>query len=174
VCLISLVGLSQNWNAFNKAYRYNYRYNNSALISNVLFADTVYQSGSDTIYNLNRIGVECTNSCPTVTAPLNQANHLIPNVPQFMQRKIRKYSNGTLLLFDTTKIIIRPFCGVNESWLFDSIYNKTAVCIAKSTQNVLGVIDSVKTILIGGVDTFKLSKNFGVIMFPDLYAKNKY
>lgn len=28
---------AQNWNVFNKDYRYNYKFNNSTLVSNVLY-----------------------------------------------------------------------------------------------------------------------------------------
>jgi len=166
---------SQNWNVFNKGYRYNYKYNYSSLVSNVLFVDTVKQSGADTIYTLNRIGVECTGSCPTITAALTPSvTYVVPNMPQFLQRCIKKYSNGLVQLYDTTKIVIVPTCTLNQSWLFDSIYNKTAVCVSISTLNIFGNTDSIKTILIQNVDTLILSKSFGILLFPDPYAKNRY
>jgi hypothetical protein len=166
---------SQNWNVFNKNYRYNYRYNFSQLITNVLFADTVHISGTDTIYDLNRIGVECTGSCPTIpSVPNPTITYIVPNMPQFFQQSIRKYADGRVKLYDTTKIVIVPSCTLNQSWLFDSIYNKTAVCTDISTLTVFGTTDSVKTIIINNIDSLQLSKNFGIILFPDPYGKNKY
>ncbi len=164
---------SQNWDVFNRNYRYNYKFNNSSLVSNVLFVDTFNANGTDTIYAMNRIGLVCNGSCPTLSASPS-TTVLIRNIPQFLQKNIRKYSNGLVKLYDTTKIVIHPFCTLNQSWLFDSIYNLTAQCVSTNTQNIFSVIDSVKTILINNVDTLKLSKQFGIIQFPELYANNKY
>jgi hypothetical protein len=95
-------------------------------------------------------------------------------MPQFLQRKIRKYSNGLVMLYDTTKMVIIPTCTLNQTWLFDSIANKNATCTATGTQVVFGVTDSVKTIMVNNTDTVKLSKSFGFIVFPKPYGVNKY
>lgn len=164
---------SQNWDVFNRNYRYNYKYNYSSLISNVLFVDTVKAVGIDTVYSLNTIGLVCNGSCPTLSVnPTTTV--LVTNIPQFLQRKIRKYNNGLVKLYDTTKMVIDPFCILNQTWLFDSVYNLTAQCVLINTENIFSILDSVKTILINNVDTLKLSKQFGIIQFPELYAKNKY
>ena len=173
--LISLSSVAQNWDAFNKNYRYNYTYDNNALITNVLFTDSIKQIGNDTAYYMNRIGVECTGTCPTITVAITTtASVIVPNMPQFLQRSIIKYANGLVMLIDTAKLIIKPDCSLNETWLFDSLNTKIAQCIAINTQSVFSIVDSIKTILIDGTDTLKLSKQFGIIQFPDLYNKNKY
>ena len=173
--LIFIPAQAQNWNLFNKEYRYNYKFNNSQLVTNVLFADTVLLAGSDTIYNMNRIGVECTGSCPTITAALNPTvTYIVPNMPQFLQRTIRKYLNGIVMPKDTAKQVIIPTCSVTQTWLFDSILNINATCISALVQNVFGQNDSVKTIIVGGNDTLLLSKSFGILQFPLPYGQNKY
>ena len=173
--LITLNSFAQNWNVFNKDYRYNYIYNNNALVTNVLFVDTVKQIGTDTVYSMNRIGIECTGTCPTITVAITTtATVIVPNMPQFLQRSITKYANGLVMLHDTAKLVIKPNCILNETWLFDSINNKIAQCTNLSTEIIFSSLDSVKTILIDGTDTLKLSKQFGIIQFPDLYSKNKY
>lgn len=78
------------------------------------------------------------------------------------------------MLFDTARLILKPNCLVNQTWLFDSVNNKQAVCLSKSTKTVFGVNDSVKNILVAGSDTIIVSKNFGIIQFPQLYGQNKY
>jgi len=158
---LSVISYSQNWNVFNKAYRYNYKFDNSALISNVLFADTVKQTGTDTTYIMNNIGV--------VTG-----NTLTINKPQFLMKKIVKLANGNVSLLDTTNIIIIPTCTLNQSWLFDSNYNLTATCVSTSTQTIFNITDSIKTIIVNNVDSVILSKQFGIIMFPKFYSQNKY
>lgn len=166
---------SQNWNVFNGNYRYNYKYNNSALISQVIFSDSLSVQGNDTVYYLNRIGVECVGTCPTLTTPLNPTTTVIvPNMPQFLQRSIKKFPNGTVLLYDTAKLVIQTNCQVNQTWLFDSVNNINATCLNKIVQINFGLSDSVRTILIGNNDTLKLSKYFGLLQFPTLYNQNKY
>jgi hypothetical protein len=173
--LISINISAQNWNVFNKQYRYNYIYENNSLITNVLFADSVKQIGNDSVYFMNRIGIECTGTCPTITTAITTtAMVIVPNMPQFLQRTIIKYSNGLVMLKDTAKQVIKPNCILNETWLFDSVNNKNAQCINLSTQTIFSITDSIKTILIDGTDTLKLSKQFGIIKFPNVYNKNKY
>jgi len=175
ILFISFSLNAQNWNVFNKSYRYNYIYDNNALITNVLFIDSLRNIGADTLYLMNRIGVECNGTCPTITTAITTtANVIIPNMPQFLQRTIIKYANGLVMLKDTAKLVIKPTCTLNETWLFDSINNKNATCINTSTQTIFSLTDSVKTILIDGTDTLKLSKKFGIVQFPNLYNKNKY
>lgn len=159
--LLSVISYGQNWNVFNKSYRYNYKFDNSALISNVLFADTVKQTGTDTTYIMNNIGV--------VTGSI-----VLINKPQFLMKKIIKEANGNVKLQDTTNITIIPTCTLNQSWLFVSNYNLTATCVITSMELLFNTIDSVKTILVNNVDTIKLSKQFGIIQFPKLYGQNKY
>lgn len=173
--VLSIPGFSQNWNVFNKNYRYNYKFNNSALVSQVLFADSVKQAGADTIYYLNRIGVPCVGSCTGINYSITPTTTLVlANMPQFLQRKVRKYSNGTVMFYDTAKIVLKPNCILNQTWLFDSTSNISATCVAMGIQNIFGITDSVKTLIVGVVDTVKLSKRFGLIVFPQLMSQNKY
>lgn len=173
--LTSFISFSQNWNVFNKNYRYNYKFDYSDLVSNVLFADSIKQEGPDTMYYMNRIGFECKGTCPTVTAALNPTvTYVVSNMPQFLQRKIKKYANGLVMLLDTSKQVIIPTCSVTQTWRFDSIYNFDATCVSASSLIVFGQSDSVKTIIVNGNDTILLSKNFGILQFPEPYTKNKY
>ena len=175
LCLLSLSAISQNWSVFNPLYRYNYKYNNNNLVTQVLFADSSKVAGGDTSYYLNRIGFECIGSFPTFSVSVGTtANIVIPNVPQFLQGKIVKYSNGTVGLLDTANLLIKPACQPTQSWLFDAVNNVTATCISKTQKTSFGFSDSLKLILIGSNDTLLLSKHFGILQFPNLYNKNKY
>lgn len=166
---------AQNWNAFNKEYRYNYIYDYNALVTNVLFTDSVKTIGSDTIYYMNRIGVECSGSCPTITTAITTtATVIVPNMPQFLQKTIIKTANGIIQLKDTGNWVIKPTCTLTETWMFDSVSSKTAQCVNISTLTIFSVVDSVKTIIADGTDTILLSKQFGLIQFPNMYGKNKY
>lgn len=166
---------SQNWNVFNSAYRYNYEFNNAGIITNVLFADTVSLNGNDTILSTNRIVSECNNRCVTTTVTVPSGKrYFIKNMPQFLQRKITKFSNGYTRLHDTASLYIKNAGLVGSTWLFDSVNTVTAIVVTSGIVTVFGQSDSVRTILLNNVDTLLLSKNFGILKFPELYAKNKY
>lgn len=172
---IQQVMFSQNWKVFNNNYRYNYKFDNSSVVSQVIFADSVKNVGGLTTSYLNRIAVKCFGNCPTMTlSPTNLGNVYISNMPQFMQRSIIEHNNGWFSLQDTAKLVIQPNIQVNQTWLFDSINNVNATCFSATTKNLFGSTDSIKTILIGGIDTLVLSKSFGLIQYPQLYNQNKY
>jgi hypothetical protein len=172
--LFCLLSEAQNWNVFNKNYRYNYKHDASTIISNVLFQDSISQLGSDTIYYMNRIGMLCVGACPGYTSVLTVSNPAaILNLPQFLQRTIIKYANGLVMLKDPNKLALKPNCALNQTWLFDSISNITATCTAIHQQNLFGILDSVKTILLNQQDTIRISKSFGIISFPELYNQNR-
>ncbi|MFN8229764.1 MAG: T9SS type A sorting domain-containing protein [Bacteroidia bacterium] len=166
---------AQNWMLFNKNYRYNYHYNNSALVSNVLFADTFFVSAGDTIIKLNKIVAKCSGTtCPTSTIILPSNNsYYIDNMPQFLQKNVIVKPTYTRL-FDTLKLNVFTNCLVGQTWKLDSINNINVTCINKLQQTNFGTSDSVKILLIGTNDTIKLSKNFGVLQWPELYNQNKY
>lgn len=159
--LCSVIVNAQNWDVFNKDYRYNYKYDNSAVVSNVLFAEAVTVSASHTVISTNTIGV--------VTGTL-----LTIDQPQFLMKTIVKQANGTVFMYNPSTITIIPTCSVSQTWTFDSGNNFTATCVAISTLTIFNVVDSIKTILVNNVDSVVLSKQFGIIQFPKLYAQNKY
>ena len=152
---------AQNWNVFNRGYRYNYRYNNAEIVTNVLFAKYVAMAGGDTVYHMNNIaGVESAT--------------VLPNFPQFLMKKIIKQTNGTVRFEDTLNFKIEPYCSLNQTWVFSTNPATSATCVATETVSVFSVIDSVKTIVVGNTDTIKLSKQFGLIQFPRLFGYNTY
>lgn len=160
--IICFIGYGQNWNVFNKNYRYNYKLNNSQLISNVLFAETIsVLTSADTVYNLNRIGV--------VTG-----NTLTSNQPQFLQLTIVKKLDGSVKFQSPGNITIPPTLTLTQTWLYDSNLNYSATCVSISTVNIFSTVDSVKTIIVNSSDSVLLSKQFGIIMYPKDYGLNQY
>jgi hypothetical protein len=171
---IQFTSLAQNWKVFNANYRYNYKFNNSGLVSQVIFADSTKTVNGNTEHYLNRIGVVCNGNCPTLTQTPTSPVVIVPNMPQFLQRKIVESSYGSVSLRDTAKIEFPPSIQVNQTWLFDSVNTISATCINVGIKMLFGIADSVKTVLVGSADTLVLSKQFGIVQFPELYNKNKY
>ncbi|MBP9068965.1 MAG: T9SS type A sorting domain-containing protein [Bacteroidia bacterium] len=159
--IFSFIGYSQNWNVFNPNYRYNYKFDNSAVVTNVIFAQSSGANASQTVCITNTIGVVNGG-----TLSLDQ--------PQFLMRNINSMSNGTVILTDPSTITIVPKSSVGQSWVFDQGNNFTATCVSTSTQSIFNVMDSVRTIIVNNVDSIILSKQFGILQFPKLYAQNKY
>jgi len=57
---------------------------------------------------------------------------------------------------------------LDQTWIFN-IGNGTSATVAEINEiNVLGQLDSVKTILLDSGEEILLSKNFGLFKFPDL------
>lgn len=182
--LFSLVSYAQNWNVFNTAFRYNYSFNNSPVISNVLFAASSSASAGDTLFSLNLIGTPCIKGCPTLTATvfaststtlvIPKSRMIVPNQPQFLQKKIKAYSNGMVFLYDTAKFVLNTKCNLGQTWLFDSVNSVNVTCAAIGTKTIFAIADSVKTLVLATGDTITLSKRFGIIQFPLTYGQNKY
>jgi hypothetical protein len=152
---------AQNWNVFNKTYRYNYKLNNSPVISNVLFVETVSLIASDTLYNMNPIGVV-------------SGTVLLIGQPQFLRGNIVKKSDGSVKFQAPGNITILPTCTLNQTWLYDATLNYSATCVGISTVSIFSTIDSVRTIIVNNTDSVLLSKQFGLIKYPFQYAQNQY
>lgn len=174
--LVLQLGLNgQNWNPFNYAYRYNYSYNNSTIVSHILFADSFDVNGQDTLLFLNRIALPCNGSCltTTVTEPSGKY-YFVSNIPQMMQRKLLKKSNCWIQFLDTASLNISSQFTLNQTWLADTSENVNAQFVSLSTRNVFGAIDSVRVYILGNSDSIVLSKNHGILVFPQPYNFNKY
>jgi hypothetical protein len=159
--IFSFVGYSQNWSVFNKNYRYNYKFDNSSVVTNVIFAE---------LYGANATQTTCvTNTIGVVTGTF-----LTLDQPQFLNKNIITMANGNVILQNPDNITIIPTCSLWQTWIFDPNGNITATCVSTSTRSIFSTVDSIKTIVVSMGDSVVLSKQFGIIQFPKLYAQNKY
>ena len=166
---------SQSWQPLTNSWKYNYKLDSSAFITKTIWIDSAEVINGDSVFYLNRI----VTHCDTCTAALGGPNpcdscYALKNQPQFLQRKVEELPNGILYFNDTSKIILNSLAALNDNWLFDSINNISAQIIAVATDSVFGNIDSIKTILLSSGDTIKLSMNYGILQYPNLYGQNSY
>ncbi len=166
---------AQDWQPIDMGWKYNYKLDASAFITNTIWIDSTEIINGDSVSYLNRIVIHC----DTCTASLGGPNpcdscYALKNQPQFLQIKVTELANGIFYFNDTAKIVINSMAALNDTWLFDSINNITAQVIAVATDSVFGNIDSVKTILFTSGDTIKLSMNYGILQYPHLYGQNSY
>ena len=111
--------------------------------------------GNDTILYLNRI-----------TTKVND-QYLI-NQPGFLQKKIQVNEDKSVAFSDPAEFVLYPSGGVGYYWMFDQSKNTAAFVENVEDQNVLGIPDRVKTILLSDGNRIKLSQKWGIISFPDI------
>jgi hypothetical protein len=164
--LIPAITISQNWQLLNPSYRYNYQTDTSAFISNTILVDSVTVESGDSVFHLNRI------ARPVVYQWGD--SYAITNLPQFLQRRSIKKANGFYHFSDTLSFCINPYLGLNDTWLFDTTNNITGTIVQIENGNVLGIPDSLKTILLSSGDTIILSKTYGIVRFPNGLGQSHY
>ena len=173
---ISTFSAPQNWQPLQLNWKYNYKLDSAAFITNTLWIDSAEVINGDSVFYLNRIVTHC-DTCHAINLggpnPCDSC-YALKNQPQFLQRKMTKLSNGIFYFSDASRLMINSLAVLNDTWLFDSIANITAQIISVATDSVFGNIDSVKTILLSSGDTMKLSMNFGILKFPFAYSQNSY
>jgi len=164
---------SQNWSVINSVERFNYRLDSDNIITSTILVDSFQLSGSDSIFFLNRIVCD---TCATIPGGPNACDtcYGVKNRPQFLQRECRFYPSGIVNFTDTGNLVINTLASLNDTWLFDSVQNISATIVALEIDSVFGNTDSVKTILLTSGDTLKLSKDFGLIQYPNHYGQNSY
>lgn len=174
VLLASFQLNAQNWAVFNPAYRYNYSLENESYTTVVIFADSNLSSGTNAVYSLNRIGVKCDTSQPSMRVQgCANPNNWLGNQPQFMQRRI-VYSGQDYRLSDTGNYVLKHLEPVGSSWIFNVTYSITAQVQSQIQRSVFGLSDSVKTILLSTADTILLSKQFGILKYPARFGQQTY
>ncbi len=87
---------------------------------------------------------------------------------------MKKEGNGVYWFEDPGSFSIHTHATLNESWVFDTTNMITAQITALEEMSFLGLIDSVKTINLSNGTNFQLSKNFGLLSFPDFYDTGSY
>ena len=173
--IFPVLSFAQNWQPVHLNWKYNYKTDSSAIITNTIWIDSSEVINGDSVYYLNRIVTHC-DTCHAALGGPNPCDscYALSNQPQFLQRKITKLANGIFYFNDTSKMVINSLASLNDTWLFDSVANTSAQVISVATGSVFGTIDSVKTILLTNGDTLKLSMNYGILKFPHLYFLNSY
>lgn len=174
--LLSKTAFSQNWIPVNAGDEYHYelmgstamydstnfngdvlRYNSP--VNATVWIDSTEINGGQTIYHLNKIVKFC-DTCPT-TDPFH-----LRNQQQFLQHRIISDNAGKYIFEGDEKWTIFPQTQTGTSWLFDTLNTITAEVIAIEENQILGNTDSLKTILLSNNDTLVLSKEHGIIRFP--------
>jgi ligand-binding sensor domain-containing protein len=140
----------------------DFRHSDSTIITNTIWVDSAQNTGIDKIYYLNRI----------VSNIPGNTEYVLRDHPQFYSAHFSKQANG---LWITTQFSLKPLNGLDSpSWIFDTLNNIQAAITEIDSEEIFGVVDSVKVIGLSTGQFIKLSKSFGIISFPDFESGGYY
>ena len=161
--MLSTWANAQNWNLINSDRIVFFKHIDSAHISNTIIVDSIYANGGTTTYFTGYAYKEC-DTC-------NYYDQLI--------YRYAKECLGFSIVNDTVNQqysldgkLIKQQSLLNDSWTFDTGITATTVSVGQA--QILGVLDSIKTIVLSTNDTIIISKNYGVIRYPDFDNTLKY
>jgi hypothetical protein len=163
ICLsVFPAGWAQDWNIVVPGRLYNYSLD--SVITTTIRVDSAYAEQGDSVYVLNRVCTVC-NNCENKY--FSRAVFL-NNKPVFLQGEVVRKATRDFHLRDTASFVIRSAAGLNESWLFDTVNQRTATLRSVTNQVLFGsTADSVMLITVADADTILLSKHYGIVKFPD-------
>lgn len=157
---------AQDWSIINNERTVFFQHSDSSFISNTIVADSIKVIGNNTSY-FTGYGFKYCDTCA------NFSEH---------QPIIYRYSKECLgfnIVDDVDNNqqtldnkIVKHNAEINDTWIFDLGIN--AEVVSKTEIQILDVNDSVKTIELNGLDTIIISKNFGVIRYPDFENGGNY
>ncbi|MBL0128072.1 MAG: T9SS type A sorting domain-containing protein [Flavobacteriales bacterium] len=155
---------AQNWALLNPAYRYNYSNDGTDTISNQIRVMHIDTLGVDSFrYELNLIGVVC-DTCPASLGGPCDGCFVRVNQPQFLGYDcIRTGNNWTFNGMDT--VLIRSDAEVGETWIFNTANAINATVDDAWSEDVFGVPDTLRRILLSDGDSILLSRSYGIVYF---------
>ena len=158
---------AQNWNPIHFGNKYIYVIDFFDIsTAHAIYIDSFKTVNNDSVFYLNTIAKKIDSQSGCLRALRNQ--------PLFLNKKMIKKQNGNIYFTDTVHIFININAKISEFWLFDSLQNISAKIISNSYKEVLGIFDSVKTILLSTYDTVIIGKSLGIIKYPKTYYEQSY
>lgn len=155
---------AQNWKPIyeNEVYNFSLTSSTNNLITNYLWIDSIRQN---TTY-LNTVIQKC-DQCnePDFWAEVLGCYKI--KQAQFLQKEIVDRGNGIYQFHNPGNFYIYSTAKLGESWIFDSSRILTAEVINLDSKDFWGTTDSTKTIQLSTGEIIILSKNHGIIKFPN-------
>lgn len=157
IIIISANIMAQNWSPILVNHKMNYQHSDSSYISHTIWVDSTQLSGTDSIFYLNRVVKDVPGNLEIV----------LRNQPQFLMEMMVKEIYGIYSFVFPNHYFLGTQFSIGTSWTFDMANNIDAEITELLTENILGLQDSVKVISLSDGNEIRLSKNFGILKFPD-------
>jgi hypothetical protein len=158
---------AQNWAPLNLPDQFNFQLDLETVITSTIFVDSIDLTVGEPIYYLNRIVTEC----PTCQG---FGHFMLANQPQFLMRKIILKAGGLWNFQDSANIALYTLAQQGATWLLDSSATVSATVDSIFPDSIFAQADSVKRILLSTGDTILLSKEHGILQWPDGYGSGIY
>ncbi|MCB2220312.1 MAG: T9SS type A sorting domain-containing protein [Bacteroidetes bacterium] len=155
--LFSVLTFAQNWSPIRVNQKMNYQHSDSSYISHTIWVDSSLVEGNDSVFFTNKIVIDVPGNPEIV----------LRNQPQFLGEFLVKQQFGFYLIGQPYNFTIYASGDLGDSWSFSGISGISAEVTSLTTENIFGVTDSVKVISLSDGNEIKLSKNFGILKFPD-------
>ena len=167
--MIPLTGRSQNWRPFSVADTLNFRLDTEAVISHTLWIDSVQAlPNGDSVFYLNRVMEVVASFRNPASDCLGCQSSAIFEKPQFLGYSMTKTGNDSWRFSgDSTGFVIHSGPGVGNSWLFDSLQGIQVEVSQVFQDSIFSQVDSIKVLSLSNGDTILLSKQYGILQFPD-------
>lgn len=154
---ISIAAIAQDWSPIRVNQKMNYQHSDSAYISHTIWVDSAGNTFEDSTFFLNLVVKDFPDNPEIV----------LRNQPQFFGIIINKDVLGNYFFIEPMNYCLLSSASVGESWLFDINNSVIATLTDIMEQEIFGVTDSVKTIELSDGNEILISKNFGILQFPD-------
>ncbi len=160
------IAYAQNWNLIDSTKTVFYKHSDSIHITNTIVVDSVEVMGVNTTYYTGYAFKYC-DTCAgfSYNEPI-----IYRYAKEFIGHNVVNDVLNNQFILDGN--IIKQHSATNDSWNFNGTL--TATTVSKGEQTILGILDSIKTIQLSNSDTIIISKNHGIIRYPDFATPGKY
>jgi len=163
---ISTLSFSQNWNLVNPNKTVFFQHSDSSNITNTIIIDSTLINGLNTNYYTGYAFKYC-DTCQGFSTQT-------PIIYRFAKELLGFSIENDVInnQYNLDVNTIKQHAQLNDTWGFNISLNATT--ISTTEQLVLGILDSIKIIQLSNTDTIIISKNNGVIRYPDFENTGKY
>jgi hypothetical protein len=169
--LVALSANSQNWKLLDENKTYFYKHSDSLLITNTIKIDSTVNSVLDSVFHIHTT-IKICDTCTVIPSEAvggvlyhAYAPEIFGTTPTYnVSSNDYEFSDGT----------IKPHAALSDSWIFNASLSINATVVDKYETTLFGSLDSVKVIELSTLDTIIISKNRGVIRYPDFENPGKY
>lgn len=155
---------SQNWQLLDQNKTYFFKHSDSLYITNTIKIDSTVNSASDTSFYIHerlKICDTCTNIPPQAVGGVVY-HGFAPEI--FGYAPFYSVSGNH---FNLDENIIEQDAQVSDTWTFNFTTGVMAEIVQVDEISVFGNMDSIKVIALSSLDTIVISKNHGIIRYPD-------
>jgi hypothetical protein len=177
--LLAISSTAQDWQPVVKDKLYFYQADTSNHLTHQIQVDSAFTRNGHQVRLLNT-GLHRCDTCspgdlPVVGNPGRFRDTAYYHLDHafFWQRKVVD-SNGRYYFYGNQDFVIAPNQPEDSAWLFQPETGLTARIDSAYQAPIFGKLDSVKRIKLSSGATMRLTKNHGILLFPDVKQKISY